>query len=684
MKLINIFLKKNLDFDFSIKLNVFFILLIINFITYSIYAVLSKYNIFIIEVLINLNFIVFFLLYKKYPEDKISFNLKLDYQEILFFLFLFTFLFLLLFDELRVPLFGDEIAPTRRAIRTPIFASYLILNIFKIDYLNEIPFKYVIQVLSFLQILFIIFSIYLLKFKKLGLFILLLIMNFVLRMIVKDAVHHPPLNHIFSTTLIPVLGFNHMAVRISYFIPFIFFLIILFKLISEYIDKKSSMVLVLSISTFPFLTIASVVPDHSLWASLTFTVLLFYVYVKKNINYRLCFLAISIGILFRITIFSGFILLGLVFLSDFFSKRFLILQKIKQLLFKEKIFVFILVFTPLFLVSISGNVNFEGVNNLDTINLFYEALKSKIIFKSLVKQIPIWYGAFIFFIFFTEKKIEFLIFFILNLAIYFSISPYFWGNAKYVLEYGVPFFIFGHFIFTKLLVEKKKFWLANAVNLIIIMLNINDIQKFPESRISSDLIYKEGYQKSLKSSDKRTKYLLKIPYSYDDAFQYIRKINKNENTLLLGTTYGFLPQILENYNFNELKAAINIRNSFDNSNNINYSLSKKIIKLDSEKNIFKLIKKYFQSMKNNQIIGRNNEVDKKNNGLENKIEEVHDPFLKINNIKNLEYILVADFGVREKVTESLFSKNWKLEKKFEEPNYGSTLLLFKKYQTLKN
>jgi|APSaa5957512535_1039671.scaffolds.fasta_scaffold01090_12 hypothetical protein len=677
MKFINIVLKKNLNFNFSIKFNVFLFLLIINFIAYSIYAVLSKYNIFIIEALINLNFIIFFLFYKKYPEDKISFNLKLDKQEILFFIFLFIFLFVLLFDELRVPLFGDEIAPTRRAIRTPLFASYIILNILNMDYLKEIPFKYVIQILGFLQILFIIFSIYLLKSKKLGLFILLLTINFILRIIVKDAVHHPPLNHIFSTALIPVLGFNHMIVRISYFLPFMFFLIILFKLITEHIDKKSSMLLIFSISTFPFLAIASVVPDHSLWASLTFTVLLFYVYVKKDIDYRLCFLAISIGILFRITIFSGFILIGLVFISDFFNKRFLILQKIKQLLLKEKIFVFILIFIPLFLISIAGNVNFEGVNNLDSLNLFYEALKSKIIFKSLIKQIPVWYYAFIFLIFFTVKKIEFFVFFILNLVIYFSINPYFWGNAKYVLEYGVPFFIFGHFVFTKLLIEKKKFWIVNIANLIIVLLNINDIQKFPESRLSSDLIYKKGYQQSLKSSDKRTKYLLKIPYNYDDAFQYIKKIDGNDNTLLLGTTYGFLPQILENYNFNELKAVINLRNNFDNLNNVNYSLSKKIVKLNSEKNLFKLIKEYLQSMKDNQIIG-GNEVDKNNNDLKNEFEE-HDPFLKINDIKNLEYILITDFGIRAKVTMSLISKNWKLEKKFEEPNYRSTLLLFKKY-----
>ena len=73
-----------------------------------------------------------------------------------------------------------------------------------------------------------------------------------------------------------------------------------------------------------------------------------------------------------------------------------------------------------------------------------------------------------------------------------------------------------------------------------------------------------------------------------------------------------------------------------------------------------------------------NDFNKNNKDLNNETD-IQDPFLRINDIKNLEYILIADFSIREKVTKSLISKNWKLEKKFEEPNYRSTLLLFKKY-----
>ena len=64
--------------------NVYFFLLIVNFISYSIYAVLSRYNILTIEILINLNFLIFFYLYKKNPDDKVNFNLEFTKQDIIY------------------------------------------------------------------------------------------------------------------------------------------------------------------------------------------------------------------------------------------------------------------------------------------------------------------------------------------------------------------------------------------------------------------------------------------------------------------------------------------------------------------------------------------------------------------------------------------------------------------------
>ena len=125
----NSYLKKD-NYIFLFEFNIYFFLLIVNFLTYSIYAVLSKYNIFIVEILININFIIFFYFYKKNFKERISFNLKFSKNEIIFFLGLLFFLIFLVFSELRVPLFGDEIAPTRRATRTAYFSSFFFFKYF--------------------------------------------------------------------------------------------------------------------------------------------------------------------------------------------------------------------------------------------------------------------------------------------------------------------------------------------------------------------------------------------------------------------------------------------------------------------------------------------------------------------------------------------------------------------------
>ena len=486
--------------------------------------------------------------------------------------------------------------------------------------------------------------------------------------------HHPPLNHIFSTTFISFFGLNHIVVRMSYLIPFWIFLICLFKLVREVLDEKSSMAFTLSVSTFPLLLIASVIPDHSIWSCLIFTYLLFYIVLKKNIDYRFCILIISIGILFRISVFSAFLLIGLCFIGDFLNKKFLIIDKILFLIKVQKIPLIFLIFLPLLLVSILGTPAFEGVDNVNSFNYFFEAIKSKIIIYSLIKQIPPWYYFFIIFVLFSGRKIAILCFFIFNLIIYFSVSPDIWGLAKYVLEYGIPFFLIGHFIFTKYLIDKKKIFLVYIINIGIIFFNINDIYKFPKSNISSDLIYETGLFTPGKNKDKNTKYVFKIPYNYDKAFDYIAENNAKKNTLLLGTTYGFLPQIFENYNYYELINVINLGNDFDKIVNTDYSLSKKITTLNETNKLKKIFIEYLDLMKKTNIVKAKKS---KNSDISEEQKEI-EYFSKINQIKNLKYLLLANYGNRKNIKKILLSNNWIVEKEFQEKNYRSSLILFKK------
>ena len=102
-------------------------------------------------------------------------------------------------------------------------------------------------------------------------------------------------------------------------------------------------------------------------------------------------------------------------------------------------------------------------------------------------------------------------------------------------------------------------------------------------------MYNNGYQKILKSNDKNTKYFIIIPYRYDDAFEYIKKLMQRRKHCF-GTTYGFYPEILENYNYKELIKLINLKNEFDSLNNSNYSLSNKILNIEKIKLLKTLLK----------------------------------------------------------------------------------------------
>ena len=192
--------------------------------------------------------------------------------------------------------------------------------------------------------------------------------NLILRFIIKDSVHHPPLNHIFTTGFISLLGLGHFVVRISYLIPFWIFLIFLYKMISRHLSENISLLFILSVSTIPILALASSTPDHSIWSTLIFIYLLCYLYLNDKIDYKFCILIISIGILFRISIFSAFFLVGVSFVASFINKKSEFLKEIENLIFKERIFIFILLFLPLFLVSILGTPAYEGINNSNHLN----------------------------------------------------------------------------------------------------------------------------------------------------------------------------------------------------------------------------------------------------------------------------------------------------------------------------
>ena len=87
---------KSLDkkYYFSFNVNIYFLIFFLNFISYSIYAVLSKYNFLLIEILINLNFIILFYLYKNKPNDFLHIKFDTAIYELIFFVLIFFYFFI--------------------------------------------------------------------------------------------------------------------------------------------------------------------------------------------------------------------------------------------------------------------------------------------------------------------------------------------------------------------------------------------------------------------------------------------------------------------------------------------------------------------------------------------------------------------------------------------------------------
>ena len=642
------------------------------------YAVLSKYNIILVEILIHLNFVIFFYFYKQNPQAKIFYQFKVIKIDVYVFIGIFIFLLLFNFEEITNPLFGDEIAPIRRSVRTSYFLSMLSLNTLNISFLDKISLKYFIQLLNLSQIifLFIIFKFY--KFNKNYYFLfIILLLSFILRLIIKDGVHHPPLNHIFSTSLISIFGLNHTVARLSYFFPFFFFLFALFIQIRKIFDKKNSFLFLITLSTFPILNLASLIPDHSIWSAMIFIYLLIYISVNNKIDYQFCLLIISIGILFRITVFTSLLLLLLVYLKDFFIDRKILKKDFKSLIIEKKIYIYFLLFLPLLIVSLDGTPAYEGIANVNTGNYFIEAFKSKIILNTLILQIPPWYYFFIIFIYFSKYRFAILLFFLFNLVIYFSIHPDLWGNAKYALEFGVPFFIIGYFLLSKLLFRKNYIISLVIINLSVISLNILDLYKFPSNRISVDKIIERGYQYVFKSTEKDKRYLLKLVYDYDEAFDYLSKQHKYENTIFLGTTYGFLPQIIEGYNFNQIKKIIHLKNDFDNYRK-EKTLSNKIFEITKLNNFKDTLKLYLKLQKNKKVVVKNLSSDEKEEFQSNynHYSNAENVILNVNNIDNLEFIILSDYN--NEIIVTLKKNNWVIHREFKNKRYGSTLILLKK------
>ena len=174
-------------------------------------------------------------------------------------------------------------------------------------------------------------------------------------------------------------------------------------------------------------------------------------------------------------------------------------------------------------------------------------------------------------------------YFLFSISVYYSIEQNLWGLAKYVSEYALPFCILG-FLNLIYFLKKKKIHNNIIIFFLILLISTNIFQFFKAMKYnkSHDQII-NSYEKEIKTLNNDLKYFnYKLVYNLKDAFDYIDKKNLQGSTLLVGTTYGILPEIINNYTVRQIFMTKKI---IDKQNELKKSKLKLIDRISQDKNI---------------------------------------------------------------------------------------------------
>ena len=146
--------------------------------------------------------------------------------------------------------------------------------------------------------------------------------------------------------------------------------------------------------------------------------------------------------------------------------------------------------------------------------------------------------------------------------------------AKYPADYALPFCILGFIIFIVYLKEKilneKLISLVFVFLITINILNYNSIYKnYPKQ---DDII--DDYNERIFDKDTKLKlFNYELIYNLKEMFDYLKSNEMETNTLIVGTTYGFLPEIINGYSVKEI---LQVRKNniyqkkINNKNNLNF------------------------------------------------------------------------------------------------------------------
>lgn len=474
--------------------------------------------------------------------------------------------FVFSYEPLSFSLFGDELSYAGSAHGHSIYAVLAFAKYF--PFLGDVPAKYLVQGLSLLllfslTVLTWLFSRWTPKQRIVIFLVLFLICRIVFAINGGNGSPHPPLHLLPLFVSGAILGISDFSFKFSYFLMYLAFLLMLFKMLSRVLLKRIAYVIVLAIGTIPLVSHMSGVVEQSFWAFICFTFIFVELITAPKLNYPRLISVISIAALMRQPSFLALVPVIFLYIFDTFRPRE-IRYWIRESLV---IFIPILLFLPVLISSLlNGTPSTDAIGNGAILERVRFALEGGVVWESISSSIPIWWVIFIPFAFLPwtkrtiTKKLGLFLFAITATVVYYAINPTLWGSAKYQVEYAAPMVIVGYLFLILWIVKTDIKFLTFKPNVAVMVVTASLITAnisliLANTKAGNTLVNRLTLKAdSIPPREFSRGWRVVYPYEYKSAYDMILKRQLAGKSFSIGVTYGVLPEIINGFNLAAVKS----------------------------------------------------------------------------------------------------------------------------------
>ncbi len=493
---------------------------------------------------------------------------KIDVQGILI---ITTFWLIILLPRLNEQITGDQLFYSMYSQSHAIYLSEKLGG--KFNFIKNLEFSTLLQLINILIIIAAALTIrYInsIKSNKPLTIALILLLFLAFRIIVIKAgggnSPHPPLQLVPLFVSSSIFGYSDFSFRLPQLLGLILISYYIFRNAIQVVTPFNSILIALAAPAIPLLLHVTTLVEGSIWTTLAWSIALLTIVTRKkynNTDWTLLFSLISIATLMRQSAFIAAIPLVIIYIYSEREKRTFTARKLITVLSPTFIFL------PFLLKSIllGTPATYQGIeadyipNHASTIWRVYYAFSEGIAQWVILSTVSIpWLimssGCLLILQWNRKTMIQFFaVLSLLFIAIFmfYSVRPILWGMDRYQSEYIIPFVIAGtYLLFVRALSVTGN--LKHILSSTIVAYLIYGIFSYMTNKPA------HKYSQRFKNFSIQGEQL----YDYSSALVAVKDAGHAGKALILGSTYGVLPEIMAGYSVSEILTASNSRRISNN------------------------------------------------------------------------------------------------------------------------